>query len=276
MRKIKYQPTLFVPSAKKSKFKTLTGQYAKPVKFGSIHQAREFLKNYEEQIDLVYGMERWQYCYISDEYDGIVNWEQDKILTLTIDIEVASENGFPDPNKAEEEVLAITVKNHKSKKIMVWGIYDYNNTREDVEYVYCDDESMLLERFVEFMANVKPDVITGWNTTFFDIPYLCNRITKLFGSDMMYNLSPWEVVTEERTSTFGRDVSRYNIWGVSSLDYLDLYKKFTYTDQESFTLDYISFIELGVKKDPNPYDTFKEWYTKDCLLYTSPSPRDRG
>jgi len=274
MRKIKYQPTLFVPSAKKSKFKTLTGQYAKPVKFGSIHQAREFLKNYEEQIDLVYGMERWQYCYISDEYDGIVNWEQDKILTLTIDIEVASENGFPDPNVAEEEVLAITVKNHLTKRILVWGIYDYNNTRDDVDYIWCEDERALLEKFVDFMQKVQPDVITGWNTTFFDIPYLCNRIKSLFGNKFMQNMSPWKMVTEENTSTFGRNITRYNIWGVSNLDYMDLYKKFTYTDQESFSLDNIAFIELGVKKDPNPFDTFKEWYTKDYQSFIDYNIKD--
>ena len=273
-RKVNYKPTLYTRSRDETEFKTLEGHSLKPITLNSMRQAREFLKNYEEQPGTIFGMERYHYCYLAENYPGLINWTPEKILTLTIDIEVASENGFPDPNKAEEEVLAITVKNHKSKKIMVWGIYDYNNTREDVEYVYCDDESMLLERFVEFMANVKPDVITGWNTTFFDIPYLCNRITKLFGSDMMYNLSPWEVVTEERTSTFGRDVSRYNIWGVSSLDYLDLYKKFTYTDQESFTLDYISFIELGVKKDPNPYDTFKEWYTNDYQSFVDYNIKD--
>ena len=274
MRKIKYQPTLFVPSAKKSKFKTLTGQYAKPVKFGSIHQAREFLRNYEEQLDLVYGMERWQYCYISDEYDGIVNWEQDKILTLTIDIEVASENGFPDPNVAEEEVLAITVKNHLTKRILVWGIYDYNNTRDDVDYIWCEDERALLEKFVDFMQKVQPDVITGWNTTFFDIPYLCNRIKSLFGNKFMQNMSPWKMVTEENTSTFGRNITRYNIWGVSNLDYMDLYKKFTYTDQESFSLDNIAFVELGVKKDPNPFDTFREWYTKDYQSFIDYNIKD--
>jgi len=274
MRKIKYQPTLFVPSAKKSKFKTLTGQYAKPVKFGSINQAREFLRNYESQIDLVYGMERWQYCYISDEYEGIVNWEQDKILTLTIDIEVASENGFPDPNVAEEEVLAITVKNHLTKRILVWGIYDYNNTRDDVDYIWCEDERALLEKFVDFMQKVQPDVITGWNTTFFDIPYLCNRIKSLFGNKFMQNMSPWKMVTEENTSTFGRNITRYNIWGVSNLDYMDLYKKFTYTDQESFSLDNIAFVELGVKKDPNPFDTFKEWYTKDYQSFIDYNIKD--
>ena len=273
-KKVKPKPTLFVPTKKKSKHKTLTGKNVMPVKFDSIYQAKEFLKNYEEQPDLVYGQERYQYCYLSDNYPGIIEWNQDKILTLSIDIEVASENGFPDPNKAEEEVLAITVKNYTTKKIVVWGIYNYNNTRDDVEYIHCDDERVLLEEFVNFMKEVQPDVITGWNTTFFDIPYLCLRIKKLFGQKFMQKMSPWEMVTEEHTSTFGRDITRYNIWGVSNLDYLDLYKKFTYTDQESFTLDNIAFVELGVTKDPNPYDTFKEWYTKDYQSFIDYNIKD--
>ena len=274
MEKIKYKPTLFVPTKKKTKYKTLSGKTVEPVKFNSIYQARDFLKNYERQLDLVFGQERFQYCYLSDNYPGIIEWNQDKILTLSLDIEVASENGFPDPNKAEEEVLAITVKNYTTKKIMVWGIYDYNNTRDDVEYVYCADEEELLREFVSFMESVQPDVITGWNTTFFDIPYLCLRIKKLFGNKFMQTLSPWKVVTEEHTSTFGRDITRYNIWGVANLDYLDLYKKFTYTDQESFTLDNIAFVELGTKKDPNPYDTFKEWYTKDYQSFIDYNIKD--
>ena len=273
-RKVKPKPTLFVPTKKESKHKTLTGKNVMPVKFDSIYQAKEFLKNYEEQPDLVYGQERYQYCYLSDNYPGIIDWNQDKILTLSIDIEVASENGFPDPNKAEEEVLAITVKNYTTKKIVVWGIYDYKNTRDDVEYIHCDDERVLLEDFVNFMKEVQPDVITGWNTTFFDIPYLCLRIKKLFGQKFMQKMSPWEMVTEEHTSTFGRDITRYNIWGVSNLDYMDLYKKFTYTDQESFTLDNIAFVELGVTKDPNPYDTFKEWYTKDYQSFIDYNIKD--
>ena len=170
-RSVKYKPVLFTPTKEKTAYKTLEGHGLKPIQLAGMREARDFLKNYEDQPGTIFGMERYQYCYLSETYPGLVEWNQEKILTITIDIEVASENGFPDPQKAEEEVLAVTVKNHNTKKIIVWGIYDYNNTRDDVEFVYCDDERVLLTKFVEFMANVKPDVITGWNTTFFDIPY---------------------------------------------------------------------------------------------------------
>ena len=273
-RTVKYKPTLYSRSNEETEYKTLEGHSLKPIQLPGMREARDFLKNYEDQPGTIFGMERYMYCYISEMYPSLVEWNNEKILTITIDIEVASENGFPDPNVAEEEVLAITVKNHNTKKIIVWGIYDYNNTRDDVEFIYCDDERVLLNKFVEFMANVKPDVLTGWNTTFFDVPYLCNRIKNLYSEDMMNAMSPWNTVTQEFTSMFGRDVTRYNIWGVANLDYLDLYRKFTYTNQESFTLDYISMIELGVKKDPNPYDTFKEWYTNDYQSFIDYNIKD--
>ncbi len=102
-------------------------------------------------------------------------------------------------------------------------------------------------------------------------------MTNLFGPKFMEYLSPWEMVTEERMAaaqTFGKEASRYNIWGVSNLDYMDLYRRFTYKNQESYKLDYIAMIELGHQKDENPYDTFKEWYTKDYQSFIDYNIKD--
>ena len=251
--KVNYKPTFYFPTKKKSKFKTLKGTPVKSIELDSISEAREFLAQYKEQPGVIYGMERYPYVWLADQYEGYVDWNIEKILILTIDIEVASENGFPQPESADEEVLAITVKNHRTKKIIVWGIYDYKNDREDVEYFHCIDEREMLEQFVGFMVSVQPDVITGWNTTFFDVPYLANRITKIFGDKMRNNMSPWDVVSEERVTTYGREQVKFNIWGVANMDYMDLYKKFTYKNQESYALNYIASVELGVKKDDNPF-----------------------
>ena len=130
------------------------------------------------------------------------------------------------------------------------------------------------KQFVGFMVEVQPDVITGWNTTFFDIPYLANRITKLFGDKMRNNMSPWDMVTEEKVTTFGREQTKYNIWGVANMDYMDLYRKFTYKNQESYALNYIASVELGVQKDANPYETFREWYTKDYQSFIDYNIKD--
>ena len=125
--KVNYKPTFYFPTKKKSKFKTMTGTPVKSIQLGSISEAREFLAQYKEQPGVIYGMERYPYVWLADHYEGYVDWDIDKILILTIDIEVASENGFPQPEAADEEVLCITVKNHRTKKILVWGTYNYKN-----------------------------------------------------------------------------------------------------------------------------------------------------
>ena len=108
-----------------------------------------------------------------------------------------------------------------------------------------------------------PEVITGWNSKLYDIPYLCRRIDRILGEKLKKRMSPWGLVTEEETFIAGRKHISYDIGGVSQLDYLDLYKKFTYKAQESYRLDYIASVELGQKKlDHSEFDTFKDFYTK--------------
>ena len=261
--KIKYSPTLYAPVEKPTNYKTLKGQYVTPIPFPTIKDAKEWVSNYKDQEDIVFGNTQYPYTYIADTYRGTVNWDAEHILIVTIDIEVQCENGFPSPFLAEEEMLSITVKNHQNKKIVVWGIGEFKNDRDDVTYINCESEVHLLKEFLVFWEKHHPDVITGWNTEFFDIPYLCNRIKKLFGEDELKRLSPWRSVQEREVYNMGRRLQTYNIQGIAALDYLDLYHKFTYTRQESYRLDYIAQVELGEKKDGNPYDTFREWYEKD-------------
>ena len=262
-RKIKYSPTLFCKVIKETKHKTLDGQFVTPVKHETIKEAKEWLKSYEDQPHLIYGNTTFQYNYIADEYPSFVKWDIDKILVVTIDIEVACENGFPNPEEAIEPLLSITIKNHQNKQILVWGIGDYNNTRDDVTYVKCDSEKMLIQEFLTFWEKNQPDVVTGWNTEFFDIPYICNRIKNLYDAKEINRLSPWNNVSDRQVYKMGRKQQVYDILGVSHLDYYDLYRKFTYTNRESYRLDHIAHVELGESKDDNPYETFREWYLKD-------------
>ena len=262
-RKIKYSPTLFCKVIKETKHKTLDGQFVTPVKHETIKEAKEWLKSYEDQPHLIYGNTTFQYNYIADEYPSFVKWDIDKILVVTIDIEVACENGFPNPEEAIEPLLSITIKNHQNKQILVWGIGDYNNTRDDVTYVKCDSEKMLIQEFLTFWEKNQPDIVTGWNTEFFDIPYICNRIKNLYDAKEINRLSPWNNVSDRQVYKMGRKQQVYDILGVSHLDYYDLYRKFTYTNRESYRLDHIAHVELGESKDDNPYETFREWYLKD-------------
>jgi DNA polymerase elongation subunit (family B) len=205
----------------------------------------------------------YAYNYIAEQYPNDVSWDIDQILIVTIDIEVQCENGFPNPKDAIEPLLSITVKNHQSKKFVVWGIGEFTNNRDDVTYIECESEIHLIKEFLTFWERHQPDVITGWNTEFFDVPYLCNRIKNLCGEDELKRLSPWRNVSDKEIYKMGRRHQLYDIQGVAHLDYFDLYRKFTYTAQESYRLDHIAYVELGEKKSGNPYETFKDWYTKD-------------
>ena len=262
-QKIPYLPTMYMRVGKETNWKSLDGRNVAPITDMTMKECDEWLKSYESQPHYVFGNTLHAYSYISDTYPNTINWDIDQILIVTMDIEVQCENGFPNPRDASEPLLSITIKNHQNKQILVWGTGEYKNTREDVTYVKCKDEKMLIQEFLTFWQKNQPDGITGWNTEFFDIPYLCNRIKNLYDENEINKLSPWGNVSDREIYQMGRKHQVYDIQGVSHLDFYDLYRKFTYTSRESYRLDHIASIELGESKDDNPYETFREWYLKD-------------
>ena len=258
-----FSPTLFVPCPTDSKYKTLEGNNVKPIKFSGPREAREFAKRYEnvDSFD-VSGYERFVYQYISDQHDDEVDYDFKLLDIYTIDIEVASENGFPDVASAAEEILCITMKNLHTKRVDVWASREFN-VPEGVNVHYQWDESALLKDFVTWWTQNTPDIITGWNCYLYDIPYICRRMDRIIGDKWVKSLSPWNKVNEREITIMGREHIAYDIMGLSCLDYMDLYKKFTYTNQESYRLDHIAFVELGQRKlDHSEYDTFRDFYTK--------------
>ena len=258
-----FSPTLFVSSPTESKYKTLEGNNVKPMKFSGPRDAREFMKKYESVQNFdVYGYERFVYQYISDQHNDEVDYDFKKLEIYTIDIEVASENGFPDVQSAAEEVLCITVKNLNTKRVDVWATREFD-VPEGVNVHYQWEESTMLKDFVTFWSLNTPDIVTGWNCYLYDIPYLCRRMDRIMGEKWVKSLSPWNKVSEREIVIMGRTHLAYDIMGVSCLDYLDLYKKFTYTNQESYRLDHIAFVELGQRKlDHSEFDTFRDFYTQ--------------
>tara|TARA_R100000995_G_scaffold63778_1_gene33013 strand:+ start:1140 stop:3635 length:2496 start_codon:yes stop_codon:yes gene_type:complete len=262
-KRVRYEPTLFVPVQKQTSFTTLDGKFLTPMKFTSMKESKEFVEQYKDQPHLVFGHTQYAYTYIADKYPEDIKWDYSKLLLITIDIEVECENGFPNPRQSIEPLLSITVKNHQTQGIIVWGIGKFTTDRDDVTYIQCKDETDLLEEFIIFWEQNTPDIVTGWNIDFFDIPYLMNRIKLLFGEKKLKAFSPWGNVSDREVFMMGRKHQMYDILGVATLDYLQLYKKFTYTNQENYRLDHIAHVELDEQKQENPYETFKEWYTKD-------------
>jgi DNA polymerase elongation subunit (family B) len=258
-------PTLFVKTKKDSKYRTLSGEAVEPINPGTVKDCREFYKKYDE-IDgfEIYGNDRYIYQYISEKYpEDEIKFDISKIKLVTLDIEVASEAGFPDVESCSEEILAITIQDYTTKKIVTWGVKPFNNKQSNVTYHCCPSEYELLNHFINYWMVDVPDVVTGWNIQLYDIPYICKRLNRVLGEKLMKRFSNWGLVTEGEIFINGRKHTTFDVGGMTQLDYLDLYKKFTYKAQESYRLDYIAEVELGQKKlDHSEFDTFKDFYTK--------------
>ncbi len=261
--KIDFGPTLYSLTKNQSKFKTLDGRNLNPIRFKNINDARRFRRDVATQNSPIYGLERFHYQYINEEFPNKIEWDKKYIKIFTIDIETTCEDGFPDVENPIEELLCITVKNQSNKQILTWGTGEYKTDRPDVTYVRCKDEKHLLMEFMKFWLKNYPDVITGWNTKFFDLPYLMNRIKLITNEKVANKMSPWNMIEKNEIMVRGRPQTTYSLKGIVMLDYLDCYRWFIPTRQESYRLDYIGEIELGQKKHENPYETFKQFYTKD-------------
>ena len=244
--KVEYNPTLYLQS-KDGDYRTLDGQSLAPVSQGTMRDATEFMKRYEDVDNFkVYGSTNFPYVYINEAYPGKIDYDPEQIKIANIDIEVGSENGFPEPASASEPITAITFK--IAGHFYVSGCGDYDNNRDDVTYIKCRDENNLIMRFLDMWEETSPDIVTGWNIQFFDIPYLHNRINKLMGENTAKRLSPFRRIGERTTTIHNKQQTAFDLVGIAILDYIELYKKFTYSQQESFSLNHIAFLELGEKK----------------------------
>jgi len=264
--KIDYEPQLYLPARKgNGTHKSLDGIDLVPKRFDGIREARDYVKQFEDVAGgtKIYGNTRFEYAFIAEQHPEMVDWDVDKVSVGVVDIEVGSENGFPDPYLANEPITAIAIT-YLGGHTYVMGCGDYTNDDPDnVTYWKCRDEWSLCKRFLELWTRMTPDVITGWNTKFFDIPYLVNRFRKILGEDDAKKLSPWNYITERKTIINGRQLIAYSFVGVESLDYIELYKWYAPggKSQESYRLDNIAQVELGEGKiSYDEYDNLHALY----------------
>lgn len=264
-KRIRFQPTLFVNSPGQSEWRSLIGHKpVRPIKFDDMKEARQFIETYE-QVDNydIYGMSNFIFQFTNERFPGEIKFNPDFINVNTIDIEVASEDGFPNPDFAEKEVISIACHSSKDQVWRIWGLGDYDVSKSyifqhrpdaNVQYVKCEDEVDLLLKFLAQWEREEycPDVVTGWYITFFDIPYLVNRITRILGEDDAKRLSPWSQIRERTVQFRGRKpMSVYDVRGLQILDYLDVFQKFGSRygqNHESYKLDHIAYVVLGERK----------------------------
>ena len=264
--RVPFSPTLYVPTKNYSEWRTLEGDCVEPINLGSINEAKEFIKKYKEVEEFpIYGNSRYLYQYIAQEHpEEEIRYDVSKIRVFTIDIETAAENGFPNIETADQEILAISIKDSYTGRIVVFGARPFDNKDSMVDYMHFRSEETMLMAFLQYWNENCPDVVTGWNVQLFDIPYIARRIDRILGEKFTKTLSPWKLISSREIVIKGRKQIAYDLPGISTLDYFDLYRKFTYTNQESYRLDHIAFVELGQKKlDHSEYDTFKEFYEND-------------
>lgn len=269
-QKIPFQPTFYVRTGdKKSPYRSLWGEPLEKIKFGSIKDSKEFLDNYKDVSNFpIYGNINLAYQFINKVFPGTIQFDMSLMKILTIDIETSTEFGFPDPRQAQEEVLLITMQDYNTKEITSFGCKSYLAKQDNVNYVKCEDEMDLLRKFIKFIKSDYPDIITGWNCQLFDIAYLSSRIERVLGTRSLEECSPYGVVTRREVPfARGRTQLAFDWCGTSILDYLDLYKKFSFKVQESYKLDNIAKEELNDEKIKHSFGSFKEFYTKDWELF---------
>ena len=283
-RKEYFQPKLYVSSKKNEGWTGLDGQSVAPIDFESMFEANQWLK---QNIDVsgrnIYGNKKFTQQFVTEKYPRDIEFNRDFINVGTIDIETDYDTGFPHPNEASQKILAITFKSSRGSLYRVWGYDDFDETKsliKPVRYIKCKDEVDLLSRFLEFWSDTKntPDIITGWNTRFFDIPYIINRMSQILGIQEIIKLSPWQLPLEHRKIVRrGSENDVYEIPGIQTLDYMELFQKFGYTygPQESYALNHIAYVVLGEKKlSYEESGSLKNLYKDDHQKYIDYNMKD--
>ena len=299
-KKIAFNPTLYLEdnssSTRANEYKSYNGDILKKIEFDSIKDAKEFIEVYKDVDNFnVYGTNKFASEYIGKEFpEANIQFQLSDIRTFYLDIECTledGESGFPDPHEATGKITAVTIYDSKTEKYIVFGIHNYDKTktykndpiadiRDKIIWNQFGSEKEMLWGLLEYFQKNPPDILTGWYSESFDIPYIVNRIKRIFGKKVAGMLSPWGIIQEKKSNIkrFGmlNEESHYDIFGIAGLDLLDLYKKYSGSNEESYKLDYIAEKNLGINKIPfegslhdlyiNDYQKYMDYNIQDVNI----------
>lgn len=184
--------------------------------------------------------------FLLQEYFGMSTDDMNKhpLRVFYLDIEVFSPDTFPTASEAKFPINLLTIYDSLTSKYHSFGLYPYTPKNDNVIYYHCKTEEKLLMAFLKYWRKNFPDILTSWNGDSFDIPYIVNRITQLFGEQYASKLSPTnKIFSMDKRDRFNNPVKEWNIRGISCIDYMKAYKKFSVNDRESYKLDYIGTFE---------------------------------
>lgn len=277
---IKFTPTLFIPTRNETKYRTLDGVSVAPYKPGTMRECKDFIERNSADNFQIYGNLDYVSQFINKKFPDGCEFDRNELNVTFIDIEVESDQGFPHPKDAAFPITAITLKNNVDHVYHTWGVGEYDTSKcivdVKVDYVQCKDEYNLLQKFLKFWQLNCPDILSGWNSEFFDLPYLINRVSKLFGEEETTKFSIHRIAPSSREDRYTKEIF-YDVSGLSHLDYIRLFKKFGYTygTQESYSLNNIASVVLDEKKiDYSEFTTLNELYLKDYQKFIDYNIKD--
>jgi DNA polymerase elongation subunit (family B) len=276
-----YEPSLYVESSTATDAVSIYNTNLKKISFKNNYYRSKYVN--ETPIKRIFQN-------LSVEQDFLLNTYRDDLKTSDFgkhplkiffwDIETYSPNSFPEPSKASDPINLITIYDSLSKKYYSWGLKEYSSKDDNVIYTHCKSEYYIIEKFLSFWEQDPPDVMCGWNTESFDVPYLINRIRNLKGEDEYNRLSPIKnVYCREGVviNKYNKPIDKWYISGVSNLDYMIIYKAFSRGDSESYSLNFIAEKELKEGKidfggsnlatlADKDWDTFVKYNIQDVNL----------
>jgi DNA polymerase elongation subunit (family B) len=276
---VDFKPTMFINRSidKVNPWKTMKEETVYPIQPGSMKDTDNFIEQYKNVSGIIVnGFTNYVSQYISDMYPTEIEWDMDDLNIVAIDIETQAEiqpgletsGTFPNWRDPVQGILLITLVDLKTKTPITFGSKIY--TGDKTNYIYCENERVLLTKFLNHWKSDYPDIITGWNNNTFDMPYIYHRMNKILGKDITNQLSPFGICKpcpprSAAAKSFLKEGEDRNIcvrlYGISTLDYMELFKKYGRGTYESYKLDHIAQEVLGhTKLNHDEFEQFKDFY----------------
>lgn len=285
-RKVQYEPRMFETSyASNSGFISL--DLKKPLmerKFPSMKECKAFIDKYTGSNKQIYGNTNYIAQFIHDHYPNDIKFDVSKINMFMFDIEVDISTGKPNMRTADKPITAVSIKSSRHDEYILLGLKDYDKTKTEtnipldrIRFIKFDSEVKMLSYFIKLWKHEYPEIVSGWNSVYFDIQYIMTRIERLFGEDTLKSMSPWGIVKPISQEMYGKEQWTYHIYGINSIDYMDAFKKFGYKygPQETYKLDHVANVILGERKlSYEEYGSLSELYVKNPQKYLDYALKD--
>ena len=297
-------PRLFVKGD--GEYKSFIGEFPlKEVKNKTFSEFKTALSSYKKSDIITYGRKNPAFEYIFNNYPNPLEcvhqfrtWYLDIEVTGEIDKSCKNPKIAWKPELANQEITLIQYYDSYDKKYYVLGLKDLEKplevTEKEIKYIKFSSEENLLKGFLKLIEYRKPSIIIGWNTFGYDFPYLTNRIARVldgFKGDILQedgaiaeevllggyvkSLSPFGIVEADYKVINSSEEFSPNWKGIILEDYLHLYKKYTFVELSSFSLNSVCSHELGDEKvDHDEYSDFMEFYQKDFQKFCEYGVKD--